>query len=142
MSKISQYPDATTLTNVKLLGNQSNVTKQIPATLFQPASTVKVWRGLISQTGTDAPTAIVLEDTIDDKDFVFSRSDVGEYALTDSGQPFTSNKTFIMITATDVKFYIGRTSGTDTITIKTYDASGAATDEVLTNTPLQILVYP
>ena len=34
MSKISQYPEATNLTDVKFLGNQAGVTKQIPATLM------------------------------------------------------------------------------------------------------------
>jgi hypothetical protein len=34
MSKISQYPEATTLTDVMFLGNQAGVTKQIPATLM------------------------------------------------------------------------------------------------------------
>lgn len=54
---------------------------------------VKVYRALVSQTGTDAPTAIVLENSLGG-DIVFSRANVGLYDGTLNGA-FPEDKTNI-----------------------------------------------
>lgn len=55
----------------------------------------KVYSALLSQSGTDAPTAIVLENTIGE--IVWTRDDVGVYVGTLNGA-FTLYKTFIILT--------------------------------------------
>ena len=52
----------------------------------------KVYTALLSQTGTDAPTAVVLENTLGGVP-VWTRYDEGKYRCTLSGT-FTANKTF------------------------------------------------
>lgn len=51
---------------------------------------VKVYKALISQSGTDAPTAIIIQNTIGS--IVWTRSNTGSYLGTLSGA-FTENKT-------------------------------------------------
>lgn len=55
----------------------------------------KVYSALISQSGTDAPTAIILENTLSDTP-VWSRTSGGDYRLTLAGE-FTADKTVCMI---------------------------------------------
>jgi hypothetical protein len=54
----------------------------------------KVYSALLSQSGTDAPTATVLENTIGD--IVWSRTGVGDYKGT-LADAFTANKTWIQL---------------------------------------------
>ena len=53
----------------------------------------KVYTALLSQEGGQPPTAIVLENTIGNLEWVY-RSD-GYYSLQSTDFPFTENKTFI-----------------------------------------------
>lgn len=61
-------------------------------TIFSMASTpdYKIYRALLTQTGTDAPVATVLENTLGD--IVWTRSGVGHYIGVLAGA-FTANKT-------------------------------------------------
>ena len=54
-----------------------------------------VYRALLSQSGTNAPTAIVLENTLGEVP-TFSYVDVGVYELNTVGNVFTTNKTFVL----------------------------------------------
>jgi len=106
----------------------------------------KVYRALFTQTGTDAPVATVLENTLGDE-VVWSRSDVGVYRL-EVTSAFTPNKTF---TTTAIG---GSGGGVDSIII--YDNGSYTFIDIVTKaqgvnvdlqwedsaSKIEILVYP
>jgi hypothetical protein len=105
----------------------------------------RVYRVLVSQASTDDPTGILLENGLDEAP-VFSRSDVGVYSIT-TGALFTSNKTFASPQYATIRIAANYTSvnvelnTTSAISIQTY-INGVASDDVLDNFPIEILVYP
>jgi hypothetical protein len=68
--------------------------------LVSPAGT-KVYRALLTQTGTDAPVATVLENTLG-ASVVWTRDDVGAYRATLAGA-FPAAKTIARAYATDAQ---------------------------------------
>lgn len=104
----------------------------------------KVYTALISQSGTSAPTATILENTLGGT-IVWTRTTTGQYVGTLSGA-FTINKTWVV--AQDVsalggnsKTTIRTTGSTNTIDLITSDASSSAIDGALSTTPIEIRVY-
>lgn len=113
----------------------------------------KVYRALLTQTGTDAPVATVLENTLGGA-VVWSRTTDGIYAGTLAGAfPVASTMaTMITFTSDDPSvslsvFAINANTGND-INIASYsvptDPAGPGTnvDNLLVNNPVTILVYP
>jgi hypothetical protein len=106
------------------------------------AANFKVYSALLSQTGTAAPTAKVLDNTLSGTP-VLARTGAGVYTLVLSGGDFTADKTFIITgvsTTAGATFSAVRTN-TTTITITTSNASNAAADVLLTDTPIEVRVY-
>ena len=109
---------------------------------------VKVYRALLTQTGTDAPVATVLENTLGGA-VVWTYSDVGVYIGTLTGA-FTANKVAasIPVATTGNDFVTGivvvRRASDDTVLVKTAGVTDltAGLDGVLNASPIQILVYP
>lgn len=105
---------------------------------------VKVYRALLTQATTAAPSATVLENSLGDT-VVWARSSTGTYTATLVGA-FTSAKTFLITTgeagtiAALKNVLITRTSA-DVVTVTT-GSGGTLEDSVLSNSPVQILVYP
>ena len=108
----------------------------------------KVYRALLTQTGTDDPVATVLENTLGGA-VVWTYSDVGVYIGTLTGA-FTANKVAASIPAatTGNDFVTGiavvRRASDDTVLVKTAGVTDltAGLDGVLNASPIQILVYP
>lgn len=101
----------------------------------------KKYVALLTQSGTDAPVATVLENTLSGTP-VWSYSDVGEYVLTLAGE-FTANKTFIMVNPLDGISEEGLKAtrdGVDSITLQTFKA-GANFNLGMTNNSIEIRVY-
>jgi hypothetical protein len=104
----------------------------------------KKYVALISQTGTAAPTATILENTIGTLTFV--RNGVGTYEITSSSL-FTNSKTFVYLTnpsSTATTIYVFNSSS---ILFETKDITSQTpfipnVDEVLDNTSIEIRVYP
>lgn len=104
---------------------------------------VKIYRALLTQSGTSNPTAVVLENTLGAAiDWV--RLDVGSYEGQLAGA-FTFQKTFLMVnpvTGADnpdlVSFSLNTT---DAVTIITGQSPSLA-DGVLNLTAVEIIVYP
>lgn len=100
------------------------------------ANTPKVYRAILTQTGTANPVATVVENNIGN--IVWARTSAGLYTGT-LASVFTANKTFLLIgisqTTNLVKFI--RTS-TSVLTIQ----SAAATDGQLVETSIEIHIYP
>ena len=101
----------------------------------------KVYTALLTQSGTEAPTAVVLQNTLGE--LTFEYDNVGQYKIISNGL-FTVGKTTISIglVSNDVGFV--STSGGDNdennLYINTADISGSALNNIL-NTSIEIRVY-
>lgn len=103
----------------------------------------KVYTALLTQVGTNPPTATVLENTIGN--ITFSYDGIGQYSIVSNGL-FTTNKTTVF---TSMNFYndyniIGHDyNSTSTIVIGTINVSLLTTSQnnLLTRTPIEIRVY-
>lgn len=106
------------------------------------AANYKVYVANTNQTGTAAPTATVLDNTLPQGTPVLARTGAGVYTVTLTGA-FTSGKT-VLITGTcptaGATISAVRTSA-NVITITTSNASNAAADALLADTLLEIRVY-
>jgi hypothetical protein len=102
----------------------------------------QVYRAVVAQAGTAAPTATVIENSLDGAP-TLARTGAGVYTIT-RASAFTANKTFIRATldggATAVLVKAARTSA-NVITVTTYDISGAAAD-LVGSLYLEICVNP
>lgn len=105
-----------------------------------------VYRALLTQSGTDAPVATVLENTLGGT-VVWGYTATGEYTATLTGA-FTTNKTFITATSSaaagsNSAYFIGASSpDADTVKIVSIKHDGTLADEFLVNASVEILVYP
>ena len=100
----------------------------------------KVYTALLTQTGTDAPVAIVLENTLGN--IFWSRRFRGTYEGALAGA-FTENKTTIQIIAHTGQGYTTNSSvaNKDIVEISTSNELDRTADNVLKNTPIEIRVY-
>lgn len=105
---------------------------------------IKVYRGLLTQSGTDAPVATVLENTLGGTP-VWSYSDVGRYVVTLAGA-FTSAKTLTFCQGTgNISIPVFYPASADTCELQTKKFSAGAfsyADGEVFDTSFQILVYP
>ncbi len=105
-----------------------------------------VYRALLTQSGTDAPEAVVLENTLGGT-VVWTRLGVGSYqgALTGA---FTANKTFInqIVMSDNLNGWLAELflSSTSAVTLTTLDAGTPADATITPTNPafVEILVYP
>jgi len=101
----------------------------------------KVYTALLSQSGTDAPVATVLENTIGN--ITFQYIDVGNYVGTSSAL-FTENKTFIVFSNTANGGYIytdGQINNGEFVFFTARVIDNEKTDDFLLKTPIEIRVY-
>ena len=107
----------------------------------------KVYKALLTQRGTDAPTATVLENTLGDE-VVWTREDAGRYLCTVSNNSFTSKTIGIIAAWGDdqiaVKFGNIVRQNENSCYLTVLDLSGAFTDNlgVGLGVPILIEVYP
>ena len=98
--------------------------------------------GLVSQSGTDAPTMVILENNLKGTP-VWTRDAQGEYTLTLAGA-FTVGKTFVMcpsITSQGATTIISANSNPDIINLGTSDAAEILQDGLLYENTIEIRVY-
>ena len=117
-------------------------TTQIATTAFVQSNSrpYKVYTALLSQTGTNAPVATVLENTLGGT-VVWTRTSLGTYTGTLAGA-FTLNKVGILFgSKTSPNHIVAVSSDVNTITIFTNNSSGALTEGVLQTTTFEIKVY-
>lgn len=102
----------------------------------------KVYLALLSQNGTAAPTAIVLEDTLGVV-VTWSRTSAGNYVATPSAPAFTANKTAVTLANnTGQNVHLGWAFSGDNLNIETIIEQIGASDGVLALNTLEIRVYP
>lgn len=108
-------------------------------------STTKVYRALLTQSGTAAPVATVLENSLGGT-VVWARTGVGVYTGT-LASAFTANKT-LPVNPSQFRYEDGNGAGymitltsANVITIESIDSSINA-DGILSGNPVNLLVYP
>lgn len=113
-----------------------------------PAAPYKVYTAIINQVGTNAPTTIVLENTLGGT-VVWTYNSIGNYTGTLSNSGFTENKTVVFTTrgvsGSVVGNFFASRGSTSTISITTsaVDATPAAVlvNNALNNSQIEIRVY-
>lgn len=108
--------------------------------------TYKVYTALLTQTGTDAPVATVLENTLGGT-VVWTRDNVGLYTGTLTGA-FQSNKTVLFIGAADdgdyatiAKFAQIRRMSNNAVRVISAAFGNSEEDGILNQTSIEIRVY-
>lgn len=104
-----------------------------------------VYTALLTQSATDAPTGIELQNTLD-SDITYAYDAEGSYDINSSEAIFDVNKTFIISSPSIsnnafVSFSIEILSTTN-IRIQTFNSSQVEANGLLLNTPIEIRVYP
>lgn len=105
----------------------------------------KVFRGLISQTGTSVPTITVLENTLG-FNITANYSGVGLYGLV-SGGALDNAKTFYSFQLNNLSNTVANTlragkTGSNNFTIYSYGPGNVLTNGIMVNCPFEILLYP
>jgi hypothetical protein len=107
---------------------------------------VKVYKALLTQTGTNAPVATVLQNSLGVTP-TYGYTDIGIYTIT-ATSTLTLNKTAvsfgsnISINDVDAAFIQSNNLSVNGFTFVTFDVSSAAFNGVLNNTLITIEVYP
>ena len=104
-------------------------------TLWANSPNVKVYKALLTQTGTDAPVATVLANTLSGLP-VWSRSGIGQYRLTLTDE-FPQAKTFCLVNQDANGTYLIYTVNSNTMQLES-----AGGDDCLSYTTVYIEVYP
>jgi len=107
----------------------------------------KVYTAIITQTGTDAPTAVVLQNTLGITP-TLTRFATGNYRITASNT-FTANKTFCIVgqeanSGTGMNYIWASDSNDDEVLLQTYDGAGlgaALIDDKMDRLAVEIRVY-
>lgn len=114
-------------------------TTQIATTAFvQATRPYKIYTALLTQSGTTAPVATVLENTLGGT-IVWSRTSAGLYEGTLTGA-FTSNKTTILNSVTS-GIILTANPTTSTIQVETRTVGNVNNDGLLIGTTIEIRVY-
>jgi len=130
-------------------GNECAVfTKAVDGAKTASVGGVKVYRALLTQTGTNAPVATVLENSLGGT-VVWTRSSGGSYVATFSGA-FPADKVVGcsgMTLGEDGSYFTISRSDDNTLALSTMQSGGDGTfsfaDAVLASgVPIEILVYP
>lgn len=116
-------------------------TTQIATTAFvQGIRPYKVYTALLTQVGTDAPTATVLENTLGGT-VVWTRDSAGIYYGTLSGA-FSSNKTVCFISGTVLSVHFNcYQNSTSSVTATSTNTSGEGVDTAILSASIEIRVY-
>ncbi len=141
--KISALPAAGAITGAELVPIvQGGITSKSTVDGIKNGA-IKVYRALVTQAGTAAPTATVLENTLGGTP-VWTRSSAGTYLCTLAGI-FLQLKTHLLIQSNnqnlDCITFISR-SDNNAFYVNTRTLANAGTDDILQETSVQVLIYP
>lgn len=120
-------------------------------TMFSLTGGAKVYRALLTQTGTDAPVATVLHNALGGT-VVWTYGTPGQYIATLTGA-FTSGKTFILMgtgalvdrnnaVCSGVWSSINEITVATSVLVNSPSVAFVDIDEELFDTPIEIIVYP
>lgn len=134
-AKLTNNPTAPTAT-----AGDNDTSIATTAFVMANARPYKTYYALITQSGTGAPTATVIENTLGGT-VVWTRNVAGEYFGTLTGA-FTSNKTGILMTGSTSNVIVSAIRGSADFVIFRTTTSGTLSDTAVTNATLEIRVYP
>jgi hypothetical protein len=103
----------------------------------------KVLTALVSQTGTNAPTWTVLENTLTELP-TLARSSAGVYTINTVGSIFSLTKTILFITHGTTAYGVTHAwgvIGANSIGFNTYDNTNTAADTLMTRESFEIRIY-
>ena len=153
MANIQAYPTGTPKVDDLLLGTSVPLpnTDAKPTTNNFKVSDISsltnigytVYTALITQAGTAAPVATVLQNTTGGT-IAWTRNSTGRYVATISGANFTANKTAVIVTSggNSDKFLKPVVSSTSTIDIYNIDTGNSAVSDVISaTTTVEIRIY-
>ena len=161
MAEINTYPLGTPAGNTRLAGTQMaipqsdgtslNLTRNFTIESIAPLITqfnlgYTVYTALITQTGTTAPVATVLQNTTGGT-IVWTRPSnpgVGRYVATISGASYTANKTVVIVTSGGNSDMILRPVVSSTTTVDWYNidsSDNAVSDTISATTTVEIRIY-
>jgi hypothetical protein len=141
---VFEWIPTSTANGTTIFAGTSGFWSIITSSAPESSVSVKVYRALVTQSSTTAPTATVLENSLGGT-LVWARSVAGTYTATLAGT-FTSAKTFIMQpgetgTIAAIKNVLAVRTSADVVTVTT-GSGGTLEDGVLSSYPISILVYP
>ncbi len=151
MSDISTYPLGTAEASDLLLGTEvadpnvegdtnktRNFTIQQVADLAQSVGTLgyTLYSALLTQTGTNAPVATQLQNTIAGT-MTWARTGYGVYTVTNSGTPFTADKVQVFVNGGNNDGTVIRWARTSTSVI----TLTASADAKITGGSLEVRIY-
>lgn len=144
MAKISNLTELTTATDTSeiVINDGTPTTKKITIANLKTSLGVNYTKlvCLITQSGTDAPTLTILENTTG-ATFSTVRQAQGIYQITTLSTVFTANKTLVLANNFRYPYTIDiNRTGATTITIGTYNV-GSTSDDVLLNSSLEVRIY-
>ena len=111
--------------------------RKIAASKLRP---YKVYVANLTQTSTNAPTADVFENTLSGTP-TLAYDGVGDYKITLTGE-WTADKVFIQINGFEDNIVMAKRVDSDIIKIKTYNNTFALANDILTDSSIEIRVYP
>ncbi len=122
-----------------------SLANSVGSVTYTPVAAYKKYVALLSQSGTSAPTATVFENSLGET-VVWTRDGVGTYTGTLAGA-FPAEKVFAVAYAQDVQNAAGFISITpnspNEVSLVTLALDGSTGgDDFLSNTPIEIRVYP
>ena len=153
MANIQAYPTGTPKVDDLLLGTSVPLpnTDAKPTTNNFKVSDISsltnigytVYTALITQAGTAAPVATVLQNTTGGT-IAWTRNSTGRYVATISGANFTANKTAVIVTSggNSDKFLKPVVGSTSTIDIYNIDTENSAVSDIISaTTTVEIRIY-
>jgi len=117
----------------------TNANQVVVKSQLDASKPYKVYTALLTQTGTSAPTAIVLDNTLGGT-IVWTRNVQGTYTGTLNGA-FTTNKTALFHTVTNSNSISMNSNNSNSVVISVNNFSAGAIDGGLANTTIEIRVY-
>lgn len=129
----------------ELLSVQGNTYLDGNLTVTGTTNGLKIYRALLTQIGTDAPVATVLENSLGGT-VVWARSNIGQYTGTLSGA-FPADKTFLpplghLDESPGALSDFFRNNNNSVFLYTTASGGDGGSDGQLSSTPVEILVYP
>jgi hypothetical protein len=144
MARISDLTAITTVADdhVLVINDGTPTTKKITVANLKTALGVNYTKlvVLISQSGTNAPTLTILENTTG-ATFSTVRYVAGAYQISASSSIFTADKTLVLANNYRYPYTIDiNRTGADNLTIGTYNGASTS-DDVLLNSSLEVRIY-
>lgn len=115
--------------------------KRVAMPYYEIVSTPKMYKGILTQTGTAAPTVGIIKNDL--TNVVWTRVNVGLYEITWNGSAGTINTIVIQSsgnTPTAIQTYTA--IGNPVIQVRVTDLAGNGIDDVLDWSTIEIIAYP